>query len=426
MINALHNRIGRGCDYRHTVVKTHSTTYDDYLQKRKVASSKVQTTNYSTQCGINCLPIVKNSIKTYESYLNSIKTKTNITYNPLFNPINTATLLTVSGPSKISYNWSLTTNNVGTYKIYGPGDYYLVINGILSPYYNITCNCNKPNTGNFIYINGINTIEIFTNDSIVAQFVATSTLYTSTSWTNAVINDFIRSDTPKSNNISIYANTSSITTGTLTPIKGGVTTIKYSKKTSDSVAQNFGFTYNKISTYFYNIYNLNSILLTNKYISSNIYIQSGSYNSNTGNKIVGYFCPPSTGTWTFNLVADDYALFTIGVSSSLPSSIIPTLSNSPSSSQCAAWWSSSQTFPTSYSINNVIVNNITTLITFNNQAKVTLTQGLYYPILLYFGQDGGGISLFLNITCTDTNITYTQGTKAYSDLFYYLSSYPSY
>lgn len=367
-------------------------------------------------------------------------------YLSVNNPIPSAAILTVqnpSTPSRIYYNWLLSlSGNDGICTIYGIGEYYLVINGMVTPYY--STNVETPVILRFIYFKGTNTIEIFTNGSIVAQFdTSDNTIYTSLSWPITPIgNNFINNVTSGDITQGTFIPKS---TGDLRPIQGGVNVIKYSTKGANSPAYSANTSGILSTAYFLNTYDNNLTFTTNKYISAYIYKPSASDYNNTANKIVGYFRPPVTETpasietWTFDIRANDAAFFQIGVSSNKPSQDV--FSYTPirgSSAQCMSWsYIITDSFPTDYSMNSVRITSNPSpesgstrsgIFNVSNQARVQLTQGLYYPILLHYGQTTENSQLSLDITNINTEIKYTQSTRAteYKNLFYYLSSFPTY
>ena len=351
------------------------------------------------------------------------------TYNPLFDDnilsinIPSATVIKATSPSKISYNWELSSNGIGSYTINGTGNYYIIINGILSPYYDR--NLSVSNTGSFVYINGINTIEIFTNKSIIAEFVASSTLYTATSgstiWTNSTITGFVSpSVTTSDMNIERFSiNTTTISSGTIAPVQGAITTFEYIYGFNTIDSGSDGLVINNYTYLIDNIYaSISKISSTKgKYISTNIFIENWEGTNTRLHKVIGYFCPTSTGIWNFDITADDCAIFHIGVSSSMPATINPYLGDSPSDTQCACTYTTGNIFPTTFSFYGYTVKN---------RASVQLTENLYYPILLYHGQSAGLMNLELKVSCETTGIVYTNNSIPYRNLFYYLSSYPTY
>lgn len=105
-------------------------------------------------------------------------------------------------------------------------------------------------------------------------------------------------------------------------------------------------------------------------------------NMNNALKIYGYFLPNLTGIWKFSILADDIATFWFG-----SSTINPISSNYQLYSHF-----------TSGTVNY----------------SISLTEGIYYPLLLLYGQSGGGISFIFSFT-DPLNVTRTDGTGYYFD-----------
>ena len=101
-----------------------------------------------------------------------------------------------------------------------------------------------------------------------------------------------------------------------------------------------------------------------------------------GIQITGYFRPSSTGTWTFNLSADDAAYLWLGSSAASPGT-----SNTESNAQLYVNWGQGQK---SYS--------------------TTLNAGVYYPLLIYYGQGGGAYGLSMSFSGPGVSTT-TDGTQ---------------
>jgi hypothetical protein len=112
------------------------------------------------------------------------------------------------------------------------------------------------------------------------------------------------------------------------------------------------------------------------------------YNENTAVKFYGYFCPPTTGVWMFDLgvtsyLSDDLGALFIGPPDT---NIVP---------------SNTYSLSTSTSTKNPIIYN--TYQTGSRTGSLTLTAGIYYPLLIYFSQTGGGYVWSLSFSSPSYN-----------------------
>lgn len=124
-------------------------------------------------------------------------------------------------------------------------------------------------------------------------------------------------------------------------------------------------------------------------------IFTGSVNY-TAIKFYGYFVPPTSGSWTFNIGSllpnngyntDDVGTFFLGPANStiIPSQTYSSLATSPSS-----------TIP-------IIYNNYTTPTNTRFSAAISLIAGNSYPILFYYNQSVGGYALGLSFSSPSYN-----------------------
>jgi hypothetical protein len=375
-------------------------------------------------------------------------------------PIPDAIGLCCSTPHKFSYIFTVdgsSSNNdqIGTYTIYGAGTYYLLINGILSPFYKTTI---APNTGSFVYINGKNHIEIFTNGSVIASFnmpnITTitsstgastlgNTLYTSTSWAKNQQTSYIK---------NILSNIGAIFLSNdeklFCLISGGLTVKVYNKNVDFTYTTTSGSTSLNNIAYYYDITNAtNTPASYNRYIK-NIYIDSAqsflspnlsSGVTKWGYKIVGYFLPDKTGNWIFDLYADA-GQFCIGSDNGDPTFINPNIGGSP---QCFSMNETSD-YPSSpteiimtmnYKTNDrygTITSSPSSSVSpspsVSSRVTVQLKSGIYYPILLYYG--GGNKKLQLIFT-DPNNTVYTPSNSPtpdsrYASFLYRVNIFPTY
>lgn len=357
-----------------------------------------------------------------------------------------ATGLRCSTPTNFNTSFTVVGNssnnaNIGTYTIYGAGTYYLLINGILSPYYKSTINAN---TGEFVYITGTNRIEIFTNGSVIASFrmpnatnlngiaVTSSTayLYTTSTWTSTAISStgYV--------NYTPTSNTGSTGGGSFGITSGGLNTKIYDVAVNfNNSAQNIAYYYNTATATY------NNRIMDKQYITIPFNISSSSFlgftptNAKWGFKSVGYFLPNVSGTWRFNLFANSLAQFCIGSNNGTPISINPNINACP---QCLSKDGSppaSPIYPYAGTINIPNSNwsmtyktddtygTITSTVDVNSNISVTLSANTYYPVLIYYGS--GAYKFQLTFTDPNDNV-YSANSLTYNSFLYYTNIYPNY
>jgi hypothetical protein len=152
---------------------------------------------------------------------------------------------------------------------------------------------------------------------------------------------------------------------------------------------------------------INSLLSTQPQQSGiSTSLQQGSPTSSTPatSQFYGYFRPNQTGSWTFYLqhtpdpngqlgACDDYGILYL---SQPNTTIVPSNTYTGSSPP-----SSSPTLSTTQPINVSVYANTVVNVT------VTLTAGVYYPILFYFGQGNGPYNLGLSFSAPGSPINYS-------------------
>jgi hypothetical protein len=284
----------------------------------------------------------------------------------------------------LTYTFNYTgAANTGTYKIIVDDIAYLYFNGSAPN----RCDWASTCSGTIPIINGTNSIQAIVYNTgggvgFLASFFDSSNnlvAYTNESWKYQLLSYITPSASP------LYV-----------PVQGGLWTTIYNNNQyySTDGLNTISSIFNK-SYYYTNISTL-SVISTN--IVSNF---SGISNINStlsaswGFKSMGYVVPSATGRWTFALSADDVAQIWIGTTdntSGVAASISP-LSSS-----------------------NILVAYLGGTISYT----VTLNQGTYYPILIYWGQYVGG--QIFNLTVTNpSSSTVTQST-----IFYYVNAQPIY
>ena len=146
----------------------------------------------------------------------------------------------------------------------------------------------------------------------------------------------------------------------------------------DNTADSFSITNKDFSWFAGKTYNASGVVpaITSAYssTSTSTFTQYGvaGYGTYFALLLRGYFRPSRTGTWTFTLVANDYAMMWVGASAAAPGT-----SNT-----------ATNTLLTTDSTNSYDASMKTS-------ASMSLVANQYYPVLIYYGQSDGDSALSL-------------------------------
>lgn len=345
----------------------------------------VNSTKYDLSSLFAPIPSVSSVTGTYElgdlTSLSSVWPGLSSTYFPspvkwIWNTNNAH----VSAASNVNIQFTYTfnysgTKNIGTFNIGLKGIGYLIFNG--SAPVNINWNSLSTGvTGGFTIVNGTNYIQIIcynpsTSAGVIGSFYDNTNnlvAYTTNAWSNEI-------------GVVINYATSSLAI----PIIGGLNTTLYNNNNqyySTNGALSSSSIYNQ-SYYYTNIPSLSifsSKILYN--FSKLLYIFDPIPILNWGFKSTGFICPNKTGIWRFSLNADDISQLWIGTTNN--TSGISTSISPSSNENLIASYGGGPSATYSYS--------------------VTLLSGVYYPILIYYGQATGGENFAFNIYDPSNNI----------------------
>jgi hypothetical protein len=293
---------------------------------------------------------------------------------------------TVSSGQFISFNYTFYysgESNIGTYKIIVDDIAYLFFNGT-SPTISIW---DGLNSGRIQLINGINTIQAIAYNiaggvGFIASFFDSGSnlvAYTNNGWTSQILTSI----TPTAPSVHL-------------PVLGGLWTTLYNNPQYYSKnGLNDINDINNVSYYYTNISNLSinsSKIVTSFTALSNI---SSTLSLNWGFKATGFIVVPISGRWTFALSTDDVSQLWIGTTtntSGVAQAITPSLSS------------------------NILVAYLGGTVSYT----VTLNTGVYFPILIYWGQNVGGQNFSLTITNPSSQVV------THSTIFHYVNAAPSY
>jgi hypothetical protein len=285
-------------------------------------------------------------------------------------------------------------DNIGTYNFIIDDYAYLFFNGS-APIMGVW---NQFYTGSIQLVNGTNYIQAIVYNTgggvgfIASFFDSGSNLvaYTHNGWTSAILSPI----TPSATLVQ-------------RPVQGGLWTTLYNNNNQYYLKNGLNSIsdINNPSYYYKNISNLSIIsssIVTNFSALTNI---NSTLTSNWGFKSTGFIVVPTSGRWTFSLVADDLAQLWIGTTSNtsgVPASICPS--------------STSNIF---VAYNGGTVSYTVTL----NTGTTTTGLGevpIHYPILIYWGQTTGGQSFSLTVTNPSSQVV------THSSIFYYVNAAPSF
>lgn len=247
-----------------------------------------------------------------------------------------------------------------------------------------------PVKGYMTLVPGLNYINIICYNSLYSQAGLIASFYSSNTINNSTTSILRTNNTWKSRIVSVANPINNLAT----VVKGGLNTTIYYNGTN-SFTYNNDITANQNQSYYYSTYNQKEIIsrkIINNFLSiSNI----DSYTNYWGFKASGFFVPTSSGSWNFKLSSDDSSQLWIGDGLGI---------NGVNTTNIATVPSSDANVKAKVSV---------------NETTLTLTANIYYPILIFYGQQSGPQSFNLDISNNGASVLH-------SNLLYYVNyNFPS-